>query len=57
MVDHNMDVHQKVFRGAKKESGKKYGLRRKRRNTSLLKCDKGDFTTYSEKLMQQGPIV
>ena len=60
MVDHNMDVHQKVFKGAKKESRKKsrltFNFVRKRNYSSSppkFKCDKGDFATNSEILFQQ----
>ena len=54
MVDHNMDVHQKVFKEAKKETKRQSLLakRQQRRRAStqpkLFKCEKGDFATNSE---------
>ena len=56
MADHNMDVHQKVFREAKKESGKEPRLRKTSRFLlpKKYKCDKCGFATNSKKLMQQG---
>ena len=57
MVDHNMDVHRRVFKGAKKEPSKEFQLRKASRllTPKKYKCEKCGFPTNSEKLMQQGP--